>query len=78
MYLYMHEFGFTVLRTQVILFLTMELILSLVIIKKIISNLKHRDASVFAAIMIATYTLNIFLSNINFTEYMNTLLHISH
>ena len=78
MYLYMHEFGFTVLRTQVILFLTMELILSLVIVKKIISNLKHRDASIFSIIMITTYILNIFLCNINFTEYMNTLLHISH
>ena len=78
MYLYMHEFGFTVLRLQVILFLTMELILSLVIIKKIISNLKHRDASIFSIIMITTYTLNIFLCNNNFTNYINTFLNLKH
>ena len=76
MYLYMHEFGFTILRTQVILFLTMELILSLVIIKKVLTSIKRRDASIIASIMIATYTLNIFLCNMNFIDYINTLLNI--
>ena len=76
MYLYMHEFGFTILRTQVILFLTMELILLIVIIKKIISNLKNRDASIFATVMISIYTLNIFICNNNVITYINTLLNI--
>ena len=74
MYLYMHEFGFTVLRMQVLLFLTMELILSLVIIKKIISNLKHKDANIFTTVIITTYVINIFLCNNNFITYINNYL----
>lgn len=76
MYLYMHEFGFTILRTQVVLFLIMELILSLVIVKKIVGNLKHRDASIFASVMITAYTLNIFICNENVIDYINKLLNI--
>ncbi len=76
MYLYMHEFGFTILRLQVVLFLTMELILSLIIIKKIISHIKHNDASIFTIIMVTTYTINIFLCNNNFIDYINTILNI--
>ena len=74
MYMYMHTFGFTVLRGQVILFLLMELIISLVIIKKIISNLKHKDAYIISTIMISTYIINIFTCNINVINYLNHLI----
>ena len=77
MYLYMNEFGFTILRSQVVLFLTMELILSLIIIKKIISGLKHRDAPIFASIMITTYVLNIFICNQNCIDYINKILNVT-
>lgn len=74
MYMYMHTFGFTVLRGQVILFLLMELIISLVIIKKIIFNLKHKDAYIISTIMISTYIINIFTCNINVINYLNHLI----
>ncbi|MBR7042277.1 MAG: DUF4173 domain-containing protein, partial [Bacilli bacterium] len=77
MYLYMHEFGFTILRSQVVLFLTMELILSLIIVKKIVSGIKHKDAPIFASIMITTYVLNIFICNQNCIDYINKLLNIT-
>ena len=76
MYLYIHEFGFTILRTQVILFLTMELILSLIIGKKIVSRLKHKDAILITTVMITAYTLNIFICNENVIDYINKLLNI--
>ena len=74
MFLYMYEYGFTVLRNQVILFLFMELLIFLVLIKKIINNLKHKDAYIFASIMITIYTLNIYLCNINLVTYLNNII----
>jgi hypothetical protein len=74
MYMYMHTFGFTVLRCQVILFLLMELIISLIMIKKIISNLKHKDAYILFYIMITTYIINIFTCHITLMNYLNHLI----
>ena len=74
MYLYINRFGFTVLRMQVVLFLLMELILSFVIIKKSITNLKHKDAYIFLYTIITTYILNIFICNINVITFINKLI----
>lgn len=74
MYMYMSTFGFTVLRGQVILFLLMELIISIIMIKKIISHLKHKDAYLLFYIMITTYILNIFTCNISVMNYLNHLI----
>ena len=63
MFLYIGKFGFTILRMQVILFLLMELILSIIIIKKILSNLKYHDANSFMIVIISTYIINIFICN---------------
>lgn len=74
MYLYMYEFGFTILRTQVILFLTMELILLILIIKKILHNLKYSDSDIFTIVIITTYILNIYLCNSNVINYINRII----
>jgi len=74
MYIYMHQFGFTILRCQVILFLLMELIISLIMIKKIITGLKHKDAYLLFIIMISTYIINILACNIDVMNYLNHLI----
>ena len=74
MYMYMHTFGFTVLRGQVVLFLLMELIISLIMIKKIISELKNKDAYLLFIVMISTYIINIFTCNIDVINYLNHLI----
>ena len=70
----MYTFGFTVLRAQVILFLLMELIISLIMIKKIISNLKYKDAYILFIVMISTYIINIFTCHITLMDYLNKLI----
>ena len=74
MYLYMHTFGFTILRTQVILYLIMELILLIVIIKKVFSKLKHDESSIFTPVMITTYVLNILICNEEVITFINRLI----
>ncbi len=74
MFLYINRFGFTVLRMQVILFLLMELILSFVIIKKIVTKLKSKDAYIFLYTIITTYIINIFICNINVINVINKLI----
>ena len=74
MYMYIYTFGFTVLRTQVVLFLLMQLIISIIMIKKIISGLKHKDAKLLSIIMMTTYILNIIICNIDVIGYINKLI----
>lgn len=74
MILYMYEYGFTILRTQVILFLLMELIIFIILIKKIIKNLKHNDAYIFTSVIISIYVINIFLCNINVVSFINKII----
>jgi hypothetical protein len=73
MFLYIGEYGFTVLRLQVILFLAMELISFSILIKKIISKLKYDDAIIFTSILILFYILNIYLCSNSFTSLFNNL-----
>ena len=74
MFLYMYEYGFTILRTQVILFLLMELIIAIMFIKKIISNLKYKDAYTISWVIIITYVFNIMICNENVITLVNNLL----
>ncbi len=63
MFLYISNYGLTVLRTQVILFLAMELIIFIILIKKIRKGLKNNDALIYFIISIATYIINLYLCN---------------
>lgn len=71
MYLYINNYGFTVLRLQVILFLTMELIIFSVLIKKIFKGLKSNDALIYFIVMISFYILNLYLCNDTFIKFLN-------
>lgn len=62
MYLYIDKFGFTVLRLQVMLFLTMEVVLFGFIIKKILSEIKN-EGVILLSIMSFFYVLNLYLCN---------------
>ena len=62
MFLYVGRFGFTNLRLQVILFLFMELMLFVVIIKKILKGVKN-DGLIFLIIMTVTYVINLYVCN---------------
>lgn len=62
MFLYIEKFGFTNLRLQVILFLLMELLSLLVILKKILFKLKN-DFVIFFIIIITTYIVNLYICN---------------
>ena len=73
MFLYINNFGFTILRLQVILFLLMELILFILILRKIFNRLKTRDAIVFTTVIVSTYIINLYLCNQTFVDFLNML-----
>lgn len=73
MFLYISNYGFTVLRLQVVFFLLMELLLFFIIFKKIISELKMEDSSLFIIIVIYIYILNIYLCTQPFIDYLNAI-----
>ncbi len=75
MYLYIYEYGFTILRLQVILFLLMELILFGLVIKKMHSSLKRNDGTIFTTVMLITYLLNLYLCINPVVNLLNRLLH---
>lgn len=62
MFLYIGVYGLTVLRTQVILFLAMELTQFIILIKKNYTGLK-KDTYIFFIIVITTYIINIYICN---------------
>ncbi len=75
MFLYINRFGFTILRMQVVLFLLMELIISGIVIKKILTKLKHPDAKTYMIISTCTYVINIFICNQLVIDLINKLIH---
>ena len=75
MFLYIFNYGYTVLRLQVILFLAMEMILFLILVKKIVKELKINDTTLYFVIMISFYILNICLCTNNFVSLLNHIIH---
>lgn len=63
MFLYIGNYGLTVLRTQVIIFLAMELILFTILIVKISKGLKQKDSLIFFIIILTTYIINLYVCN---------------
>lgn len=71
MFLYIQEYGFTILRLQVILFLAMELTLFIILIKKIIRDFKMNDILLFINIMVSFYLLNLYLCTSDFIKLIS-------
>lgn len=72
MFLYIERFGFTILRLQVILFLAMELILFMLVAKKILKGLNY-DGIKFLMVMTVFYVLNLYVCNDWFIGLVNKL-----
>ena len=69
MFLYIGHYGFTVLRMQVILFLLMEFIIFLLLVKKIVKGLKYQDSYLYFVVMICFYILNLYICNATFIKF---------
>ena len=70
MFLYIGNYGFTILRLQVILFLAMETILFSIILKKIINKL-NKDALIYFIVIISFYILNLYTCNQMFIDMIS-------
>jgi len=70
MFLYINSYGFTILRLQVILFLAMETILFIIMLKKIVSKL-NKDALIYFIVIISFYILNLYTCNQAFIDLIN-------
>ena len=74
MFLYIGAYGFTILRLQVVLFLLMELILFILILKKVLVGIKHNEAFIFMVVILSTYILNVYLCSQPYIELLNVLI----
>lgn len=63
MFLYIQVYSFTILRLQVLLFLTMELIIFIMLIFKLFNKLKIKENIVYTIILLIFYILNLYLCN---------------
>lgn len=72
MFLYIGAYGFTVLRLQVILFLAMELIIFILLIKRVVSKL-NKDSLKYFIIMVIFYIINLYLCSDWFIKFLNSL-----
>ena len=70
--LYIFEYGFTVLRLQVILFLMMELIFFIILIFRL-GKVNSKKSFKYFVIMLVTYFLNIYLCNEYVINYINDI-----
>ena len=77
MYLYMSVYGFTILRLQVILFLIMELLLFIIILLKVIKNIKINEMLTYFIIVITTYIINLYMCNQPIIDLINRLLNVN-
>lgn len=71
MFLYVNVYSFTILRLQVLLFLTMELIMFSILIFKLFNKIKLKENILYSLILIIFYILNIYLCNSNFISLIN-------
>ncbi len=74
MFLYIYEFGFTVLRLQVLLFMLMELILFGLLFKKIYYKKDKDEFKGYGLVLLITYTLNVYLCSQWFINVLNNLI----
>ncbi len=70
MFLYIGEYGFTILRLQVILFLAMELISFIFIIRKMMVNYMKEEQMILLTILVF-YLINVYFCTDNFVKFLN-------
>ena len=74
MFLYIKEYQLTILRLQVILFLLMECLLFIGLIKKIYFNFRKKESFYYFLVIICTYIANLYLCNSYLIEKINSIL----
>ncbi|MPN07026.1 hypothetical protein SDC9_154285 [bioreactor metagenome] len=74
MSLYLLAYGLTILRLQVLLFLTMELLLFAMLLKKLLISLRHRDSDLMFFILTLFYLLNVYSANEPFVSFLTSRL----
>ena len=72
--LYIFEYGFTILRMQVMMFLTMELLFFIILSVKLFKLKFNYHGLKYFIIMLITYLLNIYICNDLVIDYINKLL----
>lgn len=72
--LYIFEYGFTILRLQVILFLTMELLFFIILTIRLFKPAKKSNNFRYLIIIMITYFLNVYLCNDLIINFINELL----
>ena len=70
MFLYIGNYGFTVLRLQVILFLAMELVVALVLMIRILKKTRMNDFKFYFILMISFYIINLYICNDMFIKLL--------
>lgn len=63
MFLYINQFGFTILRMQVVLFLLMELIIFILMSLKTFNKFNNKNAFIYFVIIVSFYIINLYLCN---------------
>ena len=74
MILYISAYTFTILRLQVILFLALELILFILLIKKIIKEIYMDNLKLFSLLFLIFYILNLYLCNQIVINFINKII----
>lgn len=74
MFLYISAYTFTILRLQVILFLTLELIIFILLMKRTIYKIKKNDIQTFSILSLSFYILNLYLCNDFVIHFINCFL----
>ena len=74
MILYISAYTFTILRLQVILFLLLEFILFILLIKKIIKEIYMDNLKLFSLLFLIFYILNLYLCNQTVINFINKII----
>ena len=72
MALYVAHYGLTTLRLQVVLFLSMDLIMFVMLVIKILKGMSD-DMVRYFLVAITTYILNLYLCNQTMIDFLNSL-----
>ena len=74
MFLYIGQYGFTILRLQVLLFMFMELIFFWLLFRKIYAREDNDEFKLYGLISLITYILNLYLCSEWFISILNKLI----
>ena len=72
--MYISNYGFTILRLQVVLFLLMELIMFGLLIKKMIKGIANKEGNIYYFIFVIFYIINLYVCSDWFIIILNKII----